>query len=447
MADHGPEKYLVFKIKAGASIQTKSELPDGFRYYVFSPGLTSIFPIGWWRASLDFFTKLKIIAVFYLLNARCWIMRNQRVLLHVVYKEGKKHKLAFYSFLRFHDAKRLSTMTAQDVELGPYWTAKEFRGRSIPSIIARKIIANISYGDIYVITRSNNHASIRVIEKSGFEFFDSCRKRTRLFRLHHYDTDHEHINSMDDKKRECARYDERAESMLKTKTLYQEAVKKIGSFAYDAIYRSPYIYYEQCIGQHLRKGDRVLELCSGMGLHTHALAYTGACVIATDISRSSLKVLSQQIKGVTTVVADMESLPFESSSFDAVAIAGSLSYGEPALVDDEIRRVLRPGGIFICVDSLNHNPIYRFNRWIQYMRNERTRSTMLRIPTMARIQSISRGFKSTEVRFFGAVTYLMPILARIVGQDNAATISDIIDKIVNVRRSAFKFVLIACGRS
>jgi len=165
-----------------------------------------------------------------------------------------------------------------------------------------------------------------------------------------------------------------------------------------------------------------------------------------DISSHALEVLSQRIEGVTTLVADMESLLFEDNSFDVVASAGSLSYGIPELVDAQIRRVLRPGGIFLCVDSLNHNPIYRFNRWFHYMRGDRTKSTLLRMPTIDRIQSLASGFKNADVRYFGAVSYLMPILARIIGQSKAAKVSDAVDQMVNVRWSAFKFVLVAHGR-
>ena len=34
---------------------------------------------------------------------------------------------------------------------------------------------------------------------------------------------------------------------------------------------------------------------------------------------------------------------------------------------NEIYRVLKQGGILIIVDSLNHNPVYKFNRWIHYL--------------------------------------------------------------------------------
>lgn len=234
---------------------------------------------------------------------------------------------------------------------------------------------------------------------------------------------------------------------MATGTSTVESAAVLGSLAIPRIFRAPYIHYEQCIRRYVSQDKDVLELGSGTGLHTYALTQTGARVVASDISSYSLEVLAQRIRGgVKTRVADMDSLPFEADSFDVIAIAGSLSYGDPDIVDAEVRRVLRPGGTFICVDSLNHNPIYRFNRWFDYLRGGRTKSTLLRMPTMERIQSISRGFKSADVRFFGAVNYLMPVLARIIGQSHAAKVSGAVDRLVHVRRAAFKFVLVACGR-
>lgn len=249
-----------------------------------------------------------------------------------------------------------------------------------------------------------------------------------------------------DKKTEFLRYDARAQSLLAAGTSQVETAPVPGSLAIPPIFRAPYIYYEQCIRRYISQDHDVLELGSGTGLHTYALTHTGARVVASDISSHSLEVLSQRIGGVTTQVADMESLPFEANSFDVVTIAGSLSYGDPDLVDAEIRRVLRPGGIFLCVDSLNHNPIYRFNRWFHYLRGVRTKSTLLRMPTMDRIESISKGFQSVEVHFFGAFSYLMPVLAQVIGQARAAQFSEAVDRLVHVRRAAFKFVLMAHGR-
>jgi ubiquinone/menaquinone biosynthesis C-methylase UbiE len=222
-----------------------------------------------------------------------------------------------------------------------------------------------------------------------------------------------------------------------------------GSQTMSSYLQTPYIYYEQMISELIRPEHRVLELGAGAGLHTRVLLQTGAQVTASDISPNSLGLLKQQFKNVpgnlNTEVADMESLPFDDSSFDVITSAGSLSYGDPILVETEIRRVLRPGGMLICVDSLNHNPVYRANRWLHYVRGNRSKSTLKRMPDLARIRALSEGFSIVNVRFFGAMSFAMPGIARLFGENSARAASDRIDQLIGVRRSAFKFVIVAQG--
>lgn len=250
-----------------------------------------------------------------------------------------------------------------------------------------------------------------------------------------------------DKLIERTRYEARAKIQM-AGTLGVAGVP-LGSQTMPAYLRTPYIFYEQKITELIRPSHRVLELGAGAGLHTLALLQTGAQVTASDISPNSLRLLRQRCQGTSgnlrTEVADMESLPFDASSFDAIVSAGSLSYGDPHVVDAEIRRVLRPGGMLICVDSLNHNPIYRVNRWLHYLRGNRSRSTLKRMPDLTRIRALGDGFSSVSVRYFGAVSYAMPVLARLSGENAAQAASDRVDQWINVRRSAFKFVLVAQG--
>ena len=96
----------------------------------------------------------------------------------------------------------------------------------------------------------------------------------------------------------------------------------------------------------------------------------------------------------------MEFLPFASGSFDLVAMAGSLSYGDNDRVLRELHRVLRSGGTLVCVDSLNHNPIYRFNRWVHYRFGERSRSTLQRMPTLGLLEQYQAAFGEAQIRYF-----------------------------------------------
>jgi ubiquinone/menaquinone biosynthesis C-methylase UbiE len=252
----------------------------------------------------------------------------------------------------------------------------------------------------------------------------------------------------EDKLIERARYDARAQSQMAAGDSMVVEVP-LGSQMMVSYLRTPYIFYEQKIAELIRPSHRVLELGAGAGLHSRALLQTGAEVIASDISPNSLSLLKQRFQNtpgnLKTEVADMESLPFETSSFDVIASAGSLSYGDPHEVDAEVRRVLRPGGMFICVDSLNHNPVYRANRWLHYLRGNRSKSTLKRMPDLARIRALGEGFSSVNVRYFGALSFAIPVVARLLNENTAQTASDRIDQLLGVRRSAFKFVLVAHG--
>lgn len=248
-----------------------------------------------------------------------------------------------------------------------------------------------------------------------------------------------------DKRAEYERFDDRAKSLLAS-GISGLASGGTGALAVAEVYRAPYIRYEEHIGRFVETGHSVLELGAGTGIHTESLARTGASVVASDISPHSLQLMSRWIMGrVTMVTADMESLPFANDSFDVVTSAGSLSYGDPRLVDGEVRRVLKPEGVFLCVDSLHHNPMYKLNRWYDYKRGKRTRSTLEYMPTEQRIAAIARAFGTTSVEYFGAISFLMPVLSRMLGKRRAAGLTDAVDRLIHTRRSAFKFVLVARG--
>ncbi len=254
---------------------------------------------------------------------------------------------------------------------------------------------------------------------------------------------------MDDKSVDRQRYEELARLALNSETRFDP--HELGAAGIASELRAPYRFYEQVVRELVSPAHDVLELGAGSGLHTATLLRTGARVTASDISPSSLELLETRLAALAaghllTRVADIEALPFESGSFDVVACAGSLSYGDPELVDAELLRVLRPGGAFVCVDSLNHNPIYRVNRWLNYRRGKRTLSTLHRMPDSRRIEGISQHFTSAKVRYFGSITWALPLLGRVFGFAGASRVSDAFDDLIGVERSAFKFVLTAEGR-
>lgn len=246
-----------------------------------------------------------------------------------------------------------------------------------------------------------------------------------------------------DKQIERERYDDSAMRALSRAV----SAVPIGIEALRPALRAPYLEYAAELRRRLRPGLLVLELGAGGGMQTSVLVETGASVVATDISEYSLELLRRSVRApsgnLATSVADMEHLPFGSEEFDVVASAGSLSYGDPDRVADEVRRVLKPGGGFVCVDSLNDNPIYRVNRWLHHLRGERSASTLRRIPSLRTIHGYRRRFRDVNVMYFGAATFLVPVVATLTGEQGAAAFVDAVDRLVQVKRSAFKFVMVA----
>lgn len=220
----------------------------------------------------------------------------------------------------------------------------------------------------------------------------------------------------------------------------------IGAEGFPSRYREPYDRYNQLLGETLTRESVVLELGAGGGRHTVRLTSLSDFVLAIDVSSVALSLLQRRTKfRGRPVCADIESLPIADSSVDVVAAAGSLSYGEPAIVDAEIRRVLKPGGSLVIVDSLNGNPIYRINRWLHCLRGERTRSTLRRIPDSGRIQNLCQDFETVELDAYGTFLFLHPALARIVGAQRSQRICEDLDDRFGHGPNGFKFVLCARG--
>lgn len=204
--------------------------------------------------------------------------------------------------------------------------------------------------------------------------------------------------------------------------------------------------YYRFIQNNINSNSKVLEIGAGTGNHSQVVLDTGAYLFATDVSKESLKVLDRRFKAykkLQTKNMDMESIEFEDKTFDCVVSAGSLSYGDNHLVMAEIHRVLKEGGKFICLDSFNHNPIYRISRRIRVLIGQRTRSTIRNMPTIKLLTKYEQKFGKLEVNYFGSIIWLAPTLALLFGNSRAARIINFVDRLIGVRKSAFKIVFVA----
>lgn len=249
---------------------------------------------------------------------------------------------------------------------------------------------------------------------------------------------------MDDKRRETVRYNCVSDAVLRARNW---GALPSGKDTVPGYLREPYEKFETEINiglSYFGPNPNVLELCAGTGNFTAIPVNSGAIVTATDIAVSALEVVRARYcesENLSVAVADIERTGFASESFDMVMCAGGLSYGDNQLVLKEIVRLLKPGGVFVCVDSLNHNLFYRLNRFIHYVRGQRTASTLRRMPTVELINSYSDRFSSFGIWYFGCASWAMPIVSRVVGVANATSFSRWVDRLFDVKYSAFKFVM------
>ena len=253
------------------------------------------------------------------------------------------------------------------------------------------------------------------------------------------------IKIKSDKEIEKNRYNRKANKFLKENKDIT-ATNLFGSSSIPIYLQEPIEDYENLIKKNILSNHSVLELGCGIGTHTEILLKTKAKIITLDISKKSLDILENKFTNdyfnFKTLEADIESIPLANSSIDIICSAGSISYGKSELVMNEIIRILKPNGLIIIVDSLNNNPVYKLNRWINYLLGKRTLGTIKNMLNIKKINMYKNNFVLKELNFYGSIIWMVPILKVFFNDIVINTIVRKFDKVINVKKSAFKFTLI-----
>jgi ubiquinone/menaquinone biosynthesis C-methylase UbiE len=100
---------------------------------------------------------------------------------------------------------------------------------------------------------------------------------------------------------------------------------------------------------------RILEVAPGPGYFAVELARLGFDVTGLDISHSFVEIASGYARREAVPVdfrqGDVAALPFPAESFDAVVCQAAFkNFREPVKALNEMRRVLRPGGVAVIHD-------------------------------------------------------------------------------------------------
>jgi SAM-dependent methyltransferase len=119
-------------------------------------------------------------------------------------------------------------------------------------------------------------------------------------------------------------------------------------------------------------GPDMLEIGPGPGAATDWLRHRVSRLTAVELDPDAAQLLAQRFAGTNVVVqaGDATELTEPGDSFDAVGSFTMLHHVPTAALQDKILaeafRVLRPGGMLVCSDSLASNELHHFHEGDTY---------------------------------------------------------------------------------
>lgn len=151
------------------------------------------------------------------------------------------------------------------------------------------------------------------------------------------------------------------------------------------------------------RGKAALDYGCGHGMAAVAMARAGAAVTAFDLSPGYVAEARERAAAngvrVECVAADGEQLPFADASFDAVWGNAILHHLDLAKAGQELRRVLKPGGVAVFCEPWGGNLLLGLaRRYLPYRGKDRTPDEQ---PLTRRdLRPLRAAFPRVEVRGF-----------------------------------------------
>jgi ubiquinone/menaquinone biosynthesis C-methylase UbiE len=213
---------------------------------------------------------------------------------------------------------------------------------------------------------------------------------------------------------------------------------------YKSTYRSK-AFMESWISEHAR-GKVFLDYACGNGANALAAAKAGAaCAIGLDISDVSVQnckgfAADAGLQNTRFFQADAENTKLPDNSVDAIVCSGMLHHLDLSYAFAELRRVLKPGGKILAVESLDYNPMIKLYRAITPdMRTEWEKAHIL---SLRDVGFARRFFEVVDVRYWHVVGYLggkFPSLLPLLDG-----IDRVLEKVPYVNRMAWIFTFVMC---
>ena len=84
--------------------------------------------------------------------------------------------------------------------------------------------------------------------------------------------------------------------------------------------------------------------------------------------------------------------------------------------------------------------IYKLNRYMHYLRGNRTKNTLKRMPDRKLLEDYKRKFGITKINYSGTLIWILYPLSKIIGYKKTKILSDFFDK--NLPKwMSFKFII------
>tara|TARA_Y100000588_G_C14241658_1_gene919668 strand:- start:571 stop:1344 length:774 start_codon:yes stop_codon:yes gene_type:complete len=229
----------------------------------------------------------------------------------------------------------------------------------------------------------------------------------------------------------------------------EEKINVYGSKDNNKFLRAPYEYIEDNLLNDI-ENKKILDYCCGTGLYSILPAVRKAHIFGIDFSEKSIEIAKQRAElfdvnnNCNFTVGDAEELDFEDNFFDLVLSYGSLSYLNLEKSFKELKRVLKPSGKVIVVDSLGYNPLINHNRKRNIKNYASDYVDELKTITHKDLNICLKYFSSYNIKYFDLLTLFGSLLSRKSGYkiqpSRLVKIDNYLLKIPILNRLAFKFV-------
>lgn len=226
---------------------------------------------------------------------------------------------------------------------------------------------------------------------------------------------------------------------------------KNGFRSRDIVVRKSHEAYEKCIRDFLdtRKSEPILILDYGCGTGEKHFKFinTNVRLIGIDISGKSIEVAKklQISEGINAEyrVMDCEKMDFPDDTFDLILDYGTFSSLNINTALPEFKRVLKSNGSTILIETLGHNPLTNFARFVNVLKGRRTKWAATHIMKINDWKTITKEFKNSDIQHYGLSVLLLSPFIQFVPLFILSTfekIDEILLRIKFLRKYSFKTV-------